>query len=66
MCSGSVLGPAILPVRDQVLHRGHVPPHRLPQLGIPPGPVLARCWPDFRKPFFFGQSRAPRGHVIGL
>jgi hypothetical protein len=55
MCSDSDLGPAILPVRDHVLHCSHVPQPRLPQLGNSPRPVPARCWPDFRKTF--DQSR---------
>jgi hypothetical protein len=64
VCSDSDLGPVTLPVREQVLHRGHVSPLRLPQLGSPPGPAPARCRSDFRKTF--DQSRtAPRppGHV---
>jgi hypothetical protein len=55
MCTDSDLGLATLQVRDQVLHRSNVPQPRLPQLGSPPGPVPARCWPDFRKTF--DQSR---------
>jgi hypothetical protein len=39
MCSDSDLGPVTLPVRDQVLHRGHVPPLLLPHSEARPGPL---------------------------
>jgi hypothetical protein len=63
MCSDSDMGPATLQVRDQVLHRGHVPPLWLPQLGSPPGPVPARCSPDFGKKLTNHVPPAGRGHM---
>jgi hypothetical protein len=63
MCSDSDLGLVTLQVRNQVLHRGHIPPLRLPQLGSPPGPAPApgRYRPDFRKTLT--NHVPPRGHV---
>jgi hypothetical protein len=61
MSSDSDLGPATLPGRGQAPHRGHVPPLRLPQLESPPGPVPARCWPDFGR--FSTSHVTPSGHV---
>jgi hypothetical protein len=52
-CPDSDLGPSTSKVRDQVLHRGHVPCSRLlrlPHLESPPGPGPARCRPDFIPP----------------
>jgi hypothetical protein len=64
MCSDSDLGPATLQARDQILRRGHVPPFRLTQLGSPPGPVPARCWPDPGKALASHvPPTAPSGHI---